>query len=130
MEAKDILNGKTCPPELESNLLELVKKVNLLESMCGYKFIVTSGFRDKKDQMRIYNAKGIFDESRMHMTSKHFKCQAVDISDEFGKIKDWINNNVDAVEEIGLWFEDFKSTSNWVHCQTIAPLSGKRFFLP
>lgn len=127
---ENLLNGKECPPELEDNLSDFLKKINLLEQACGMKFKFTSFLRDKKDQIRIYEEKGITDESKIPMSSKHFFCQAVDIFDPKGELKKWILSNIKKVEEIGFWMEDFSSTKTWVHVQSIPPKSGNRFFIP
>ena len=126
----EILKGKNCPPELEENLTELLVKINKVRDGFGRSMTVTSGLRDKADQLRIYKAKGITDESKIPMSSKHFFCQAVDISDPNQELQKWIKENISLVEKIGLWFEDFKTTTNWVHAQIVPPKSGNRFFKP
>ena len=78
---EEILKGKVCPPELEQNLFSLLFKLNRVRALYNKPMTVSSGFRDKNDQIRIYNAKGITDESKMHMGSKHFSCEAADIYD-------------------------------------------------
>ncbi len=127
---EEILKNHTCPPELESNLADLLLKINKLAVAWGNPMIVTSGFRDKEDQVRIYNAKGITDEAKMHMGSKHFTCQAVDIFDPDHRLQLWIRGNLELMKEIGLWMEDFSETPSWVHLQIAPPLSGNRFFMP
>jgi uncharacterized protein YcbK (DUF882 family) len=126
----EILKGKVCPPELEANLAELLVKINKVRAAYNLPLTVTSGFRDKNDQIRIYNAKGITDEAQMHMSSKHFFCQAVDIFDPNKELQKWTKDNLALIEEIGLWMEDFGSTSDWLHYQIVAPKSGNRFFIP
>lgn len=127
---EEILKENVCPPDLEGNLQILLDKINLVRNAWGSPMTVTSGLRSKSDQIRIYNAKGITDESKMHMGSKHFTCQAVDIYDPEKKLQAWIKENVALMEKIGLWFEDFSATPNWAHFQTVAPASGHRFFIP
>lgn len=127
---KEILKDHECPPELEENLLELLIRINKVRDAYGVPLTVDSGFRSKEDQIRIYNAKGITDESEMHMHSKHFTCQAVDIYDPNKELKEWVIKNISLIESIGLWMEDFSSTPNWIHFQIINPTSGKRFFIP
>lgn len=89
--------------------------------------IVTSGYRSMEDQKRIYAKKGI---SNYPKRSKHLYCQACDFYDPDGHLKHFIVNNLRLMEEIGLWFEDFFYTENWVHVQIVPPNSGKRFFIP
>ena len=52
----------------------------------------------------------------------------------------WVCKNKAFLEEIGLWVERFEWTSklnqktgeweNWVHLQTVPPLSGHRYYIP
>jgi uncharacterized protein YcbK (DUF882 family) len=127
---EEILKGKECPEELEENLLELLIKVNKIRDAFGFPMHVTSGFRDRLDQIRIYSAKGITDESKMHMGSKHFTCQAIDVYDPDHKLQNYVKENIHLMEQIEVWFEDFSNTANWVHIQSVAPASGHRFFKP
>lgn len=126
----EILKGKICPEELEDNLTDLLVKINKIRDAYGEPMTVTSGLRSKKDQIRIYGEKGITDINKIPMKSKHFFCQAIDISDPERKLQKWVNENITLVEEIGLWMESFDSTPNWCHFQTVAPKSGNRFFKP
>lgn len=116
--------------DIRHNLEDLLEKVNKVRTAYGKAMIPTSCMRSREDQIRIYAEKGITDESKIPMKSKHFYGQAVDISDPHQELQDWCENNIDVLEEIGLWMEDFTSTKNWVHFQTVAPASGKRFFKP
>lgn len=116
--------------EITHNLDHLVKCVNELQKLYGKQFVVTSGLRSKDDQIRIYKAKGITDIKKIPMGSKHLSGQAVDISDPKKELQTWCLKNVEILKDIGLWCEDFGSTPNWVHMQSVPPLSGKRFFKP
>lgn len=127
----DILKGKSCPQEYEGNLDILVSRLNKIENLSGVNFQISSGFRDPGDQIRIYKQKGITDLKKIPMQSKHFFCQAADlVCADLDKLKDWIKNNLAVVEEIGLWFEEFAATPNWLHCQIVPPKSGRRFYMP
>lgn len=127
---QEILNDRECPEELEKNLLDLLIKMNKVRDAWGKPMTVSSGWRSKGDQLRIYKEKGITDPAKIPMRSKHFFCQAVDIYDPKRELQKWIKENIKLVEEIGLWMEDFSATPNWVHFQTVPPASNKRFFLP
>lgn len=130
MERKDILKGLELPKEYESNLNILLERINELESKFGkFKFIVTSGFRDMANHLRIYKEKGITDKSKIPMKSKHLTCEAVDISDPEFVLTKWCKENEKVLEEIGLWCEDDTSVKR-LHLQIVAPASGKRFFKP
>ena len=136
---EDILDGNECPQELSANVDQLVYKVNLLEAHYGHDLMSTSGLRNMKHHIEIYRqkalkAKKVFDESKVPKKSKHLFGQADDLVpvnpallDDFKK---FIFQNPKLMEEIGLWFEDFKYTPTWVHAQTVPPGSGKRFFIP
>lgn len=127
---KEILGDRECPEELRDNLTELLVKINNVRDAWGKPMTVTSGWRSKEDQIRIYRSKGIVDEKKMHMKSKHFFCQAIDISDPNKELQKWIKKNLPLMEEIGVWFEDFSYTPTWVHIQIVPPGSGNRFFIP
>jgi len=127
---EEILGGKKCPSELENNLSELLLKINKVRALYGLPMVVTSGFRSMEDHIRIYKNKGITDKSKIPMKSKHLFAQAVDISDPDKKLQKWIKDHIKEMEEIGLWFESFDATPNWVHFQILPPASGNRFFKP
>ena len=63
------------------------------------------------------------------MASYHLSGAAADIVDATGEIKRWILDNLEYIEAVGLWFEDFSQTKSWVHAQIFPPKSGKRFFI-
>lgn len=126
----EILKGKECPDELEQNLQELLERVNKARAAYGKAMTVTSGYRSKEDQIRVYREKGITDLSKIPMKSKHLYCQALDIYDPKQELQKWVKENLELMEEIGLWMEDFSATKNWVHFQIVPPASGNRFFKP
>lgn len=111
--------------ELKSNLEILLKKMNELRSKYGKPMKVTSGYRSREDQIRIYKDKGITDVSKIPMKSKHLYCQAVDISDPNKDLQKWCKQNESVLKEIGLWMEDFSATPNWVHFQVVPYASWK-----
>lgn len=133
IKMSEILKGKDItdiPEEHHENLFDLLLKLNKLRALYAKSMIVSSGYRFLEDHIRIYADKGIRDLSKIPMKSKHLCGQACDIADPDNKLKDFINNNLDEVIKIGLWFEDFKHTPGWVHIQIVPPASGKRFFIP
>ena len=115
--------------DIQANLTELHRKVNLLRSAYGKPMIVTSGLRTKKHHLDIYARKGIF-PPKVPMKSNHLFGRAVDFADGDGKLKAWVLQNIKLIEEIGLYMEDFSATKTWLHVQTNPPKSGKRFFKP
>lgn len=118
------------PKEHQDNIMTLLERINKIRSSYGKSMTVTSGYRSKEDQIRIYKAKGIIDISKIPMGSQHLQGGAVDISDPNQELQQWTLANVALLEQIGLWCEDFSATKNWVHYQIVAPKSGKRFFMP
>ena len=115
--------------DVQENLNQLFLKVNIVRKEYGKPMIVTSGLRTKKHHLEIYARKGIY-PPKVPMKSNHLFGRAVDFADGDGKLKKWILENIDLMEEIGLWMEDFNATKTWVHFQINPPKSGNRFFKP
>jgi hypothetical protein len=82
------------------------------------------------EHLEIYRKKGITDQSKIPMKSRHLIGAAIDIYDPNKILQSWVLSNVKVLEEVGLWCEDFSATPNWVHFQILPPASGKRFFKP
>lgn len=116
-------------PQVQANLQTLLERVNLIRNQWGKAMTVTSGLRTKADQIRVYKAKGITDESKIPMDSAHIKGAAVDIFDPGLVITAWLKeNNSQRLVDAQLWCEE--GNSNWIHFQIYAPHSGNRWFLP
>lgn len=115
-------------PEVQQNLSTLLKRTNKIRTAWGKPMTVTSGLRTMEDHLRIYAAKGITDVSKIPMQSRHLTGRAVDISDPKLELTAWLKLNPEHLENAELWCEE--GNKNWVHFQTVAPLSGKRWFLP
>ena len=121
---------RNLPVEHKANIEKLLVAVNILREQYGKPLQVTSGYRSLEQHLAIYAAKGITDKKKIPMKSKHLEGLAVDFADPKGLLQNWILANEDLMEEIGLYFEDFAYTKNWVHVQIVPPKSGKRFFIP
>ncbi len=122
------------PEDHQTNLEELLKKINKVRYAWGKPMRVNSGYRSKADQIRIYKElaeqrKQEFNEAKVPMGSAHLKGAAVDISDPDGSLYDWTHDNEALMEEIGLWME-VKDDQPRVHFQIYPPKSGKRWFSP
>lgn len=134
------------PISHQQNAVDLLKKVNNLLQVGGVQgLVVTSGYRTQADHLRIYS-KRILENKEWNLThpndlrhdhfgipmkSRHLSGQAVDIGG--AKIKElqaWCLANEAKLAEIGLWMEDFATTKNWIHFQSVPPASGKRWFKP
>ena len=128
------------PKDHQDNIMTLLERVNKIRSLYGKPMKVTSGYRSKEDQIRIYKEKaskkqhpfldGKYDESKVPMKSMHLRGAAIDVFDPDKKLQEWCLSNESILEKVGIWCEDFKYTKNWVHMQIFAPKSGKRFFIP
>lgn len=108
-------------PEIEQNLKVLLERVNRIRMLWGQPMTVTSGLRSQADQNRINpNAP----------KSNHLIGAACDIYDPDRELQQWCKANEPALEQLGLWMEDFSATPTWCHFQCKAPKSGHRFFMP
>ena len=115
------------------NLNDLLIKLNKMREAYGKPLRVTSGYRSMADHLRIYAAKGITDQSKIPMKSKHLYGQAADLvpmDESITAFQFWIKDNIKLMEEIGFWFESFDATKTWAHFQIVPPTSGNRFFVP
>src|SRR5690242_5679764 len=82
--------------ELENNLGLLLSALNKLRAIYGKPMYVTSGYRPGNFNQAAGGAK----------KSAHMSCQAVDFKDADRKLKDWCLNNLQALEQCGLYMED------------------------
>lgn len=110
---------------IDSNLSILCDRLNLLEKASSLIFVVTSGLRSEQQQSDL-----ILQGKTMAFHSKHLTGQAADIYDPSKVLQSWCLANVERLEGIGVWCEDFRSTPNWVHFQIVSPVSEHRFFIP
>jgi hypothetical protein len=62
--------------------------------------------------------------------SSHKEGLAVDIYDPFGDIDLWCLENLDKLEQCGIYIEDPNYTKGWSHWTVKPPGSGKRVFIP
>jgi len=122
------------PTKHQQNLSELLKKINVIRAAYAKPLIVSSGYRTMQDHLRIYSAKGITDKSKIPMSSRHLSGEAVDIYDPNQELQKWCLENLELIESVGLFLEDFSYCKNWVHFQSVPYGSWKpgksRFFKP
>lgn len=128
------------PIDHQFNLMHLHLALNRVRQQYAKPMVVTSGYRSKEDQFRIY--KEINDdrkqrglpELRVPLGSMHLRGAAADIADPDRELASWCKVNETKLYEWGLWVEDLGETENgrrsWVHLQVLPPRSGSRFFLP
>jgi len=91
--------------ELEANLEKLLIAVNKFRDIYGTPMIVSSGYRPGKYNTAAGGAK----------KSAHLTCQAVDFYDRDGRLKLFCLQNIQVLEECGLWVEDVTKTPTWCH---------------
>lgn len=116
--------SKELTDEVKANAEELLKRVNaLLEELGIEKVKLSSGFRPSDVNKAVGGAK----------KSGHSVGYALDIIDDKNQ-SICKKMTKELLEKHDLYREDSSATrgkfSNWVHCQTNPPKSGKRIFLP
>jgi len=127
----EITKGKQVPEEYKMNLLVLLEKLNLFRQLFNKPMKCTSGFRTIQEHLNVYYKKGIFDDEKIPMKSKHLFCQAADFYDPKGEIKKFAKKDHYAIlKKCGLYMESEKATANWIHLQSVPPKSGKWEFEP
>lgn len=123
-------------PTQVSNLNTLIPKVNELLERYGKPLVMSSGFRSKEDQIRIYAEKNAKRKAqglppyKVPTSSQHMAAAAVDIEDPDRKFGHWCLMHLDYLIELDLYMEDLGSTPTWCHLQCLPPKSGKRIFRP
>jgi len=107
--------------EKRSNAEEMVDKANELLTRFGETRKVNSGWRPASINNATVGAA---------KKSKHMTCEAIDLEDKDGSLDAWCLENLDVLQEIGLWLESPDATPNWCHIQIVPPRSGNRVFKP
>lgn len=114
-------HGYALNPVQAINFAELYRRLNVLRSGYARPMLVTSGVRSAEDQLRI-NPKA--------KNSMHIRAAAADISDPGGELWEWLMENMNLCETLGMWMEDRLHTPRWCHLQILPPKSGSRIFIP
>lgn len=138
MTIRDQLNKNHYPTtkEIEDNLDHLAMVLEQIQEAYGSPLVITSGLRNEAKQIAIYTQKNKIREAQgltpihVPMGSEHLHGRAADVADSDGKFWNWCMINMQLMVELGIYFEDKKSTPTWTHCQTVPPKSGKRIFMP
>lgn len=107
--------------EISDNLDRLLVPLNIIRQKWGKPMRVNSGWRPAS-----VNAS----TSGAAKRSKHTMGLAADISDPDGQLMNWVLANLDLMQKLDIYVEDFRWTPNWVHFGLGAPGSGKRIFIP
>lgn len=121
------------PIQAQQNMDDLLPRLNKVRAAWGKPMTVTSGFRSMQQHMDIHWIKALrerrpFSNLQVPLNSRHLTGQACDFADPDGTLYKWAEANVALLESAGLYCE--QGTKGWLHCQSVAPRSGKRFFLP
>lgn len=110
---------------VESNLITLMNRLNKLQAQWQKPMIVTSALRTPEQQENLIKA-GKTNAKK----SKHLFGAAADIYDPENKLREWLLENPQVLEECNLWCEHWSATPTWVHFQIFPPASGNRWFYP
>jgi uncharacterized protein YcbK (DUF882 family) len=87
------------------NMAELLSKVNYLFGRLDLHAVVSSGYRPASINRQIGGAK----------MSTHTVCAGIDLHDKDGFLAAKMKDNLDILEEIGLWMESPAHTNGWIH---------------
>lgn len=120
---RDATHAAELTEEINRNAQVTVAKCNELLTRAGRSDLdsVRSGWRPQ----------GVNDATRnAAANSRHLTAQAVDLPDDDRTLAEWCVDNLEVLDEIGLWMEDPRWTPTWVHLQTIPPKSGRRVYVP
>jgi uncharacterized protein YcbK (DUF882 family) len=115
-------------PEHYKNAENLINKINQIGQLLDVSSTLSSGYRTAERQRQIYAEKG----KNPIMNSLHLTGHALDINDPTGRIKRQIQSNkqlLNKAKELGLYFENFNATPNWVHIQDMPPkITGRQIW--
>lgn len=118
----ELLNDPGYTQEIKDNAGKLLDKVNAFLHELGIKEAkVNSGWRSPTINAGIPNAA---------KSSNHLKALAIDLSDKNGELRKLMLDNLEMAKKYGIYFEDMRWTPTWVHMQIVAPMSGKRIYVP
>ena len=118
---RDKAYPKDYTQEISDNLDKLLIPMNVVRKAYGKPMSPSSGWRPPSINNSTPGAA---------KASTHMRGLAVDIKDPDGKLREWVLANLDLMQKLGLYFEDFRWTKGWVHFQCVPPGSGKRIFIP
>lgn len=125
---KEILMGRAeledLAPDVQENIKTLHERINIIRKAYGKPMKVNDGYRRSQDTPKNGAKK-----------SNHLLGAAIDIDDDDkGTLWNWVKDNLELLQEVGLWIEDPRWThgkvGTWMHFQIVPPKSGKRIFVP
>lgn len=142
IELKDLCSDLVMiPDEHKEHLLLFLPKLQQFEQAWktysqGVELIITSPYRFIAEHVAIYNKKNELRKKKklkplpIPLGSKHLSGDAVDFADPNGKLKEFVCDRLELMEDLDFYFEAFKYTPTWVHVQQVPPQSHNRFFIP
>lgn len=92
----------------EVNLDELLTVMDKFRESYGKALVTSSGYRPSNINAAVGGSK----------KSSHLTCQAVDFVDKDGSLAKFCLENMELLEELGLYLENPSYTKGWVHLQT------------
>lgn len=125
---EEILQGRAkledLDEETQANIKVLHERINKLRKAYGKPIRVNDGYRRPKDTPKNGANK-----------SNHLIGAAIDLDDDdYGTLWKWTLENLELMQEIGLWMEDPRWThgkiGTWMHYSIFPPKSHKRIYVP
>lgn len=122
-KGRDATHAEELTYDILTNAQETVERANQLLSRAG---------RSSLDEVRSgWRPQGVNDSTaNAAKDSRHLTAEAVDLGDSDRSLATWCVDNLDVLEELGLWMEDPRWTPSWVHLQIVPPKSGKLVYIP
>lgn len=119
-------------PQVKSNAIELLKRVNALLDELATKNIASKINPKTKSQVSGEVYGGFRPQSCPigASGSSHKTGEGIDVYDPAGAIDWFIDKNPELLVKHNLYRENAKDTPTWCHLQTRKTKSGKRTFLP
>lgn len=130
---RDASHPRDLTEDIRANAAELLGRVNLLLAW-AYNDHVTPAL-DASTGTHVASGwrPPAINDATAHAAkqSRHLTGEAIDLRDNGTRdLARWCMNNLDALEEIGLWMEDPQWTPTWVHLQIVPPGSRRRVYCP
>jgi hypothetical protein len=112
------------PTDVQTNLNTLLERINKLRTAYGKPLKVNDGYRRAQDKPK-----------NGATQSNHYVGAAIDLDDnDSADLWYWTFNNLQLMQEIGLWMEDPRwthgSVGTWMHYQIFPPKSDHRIYIP
>lgn len=107
--------------EISDNLDKLLVVMNVIRAAYGKPMTISSGWRSPSINAATTGAA---------KNSAHCIGLAADIVDSDGVLLAWVLDNLQLMQDNGVYLEDPRWCPNWIHFGLRKPNSGKRIFVP